>query len=84
MTLKRWPAAALLLGLTVILGCSTASAAPPSLAPSPSEVRPTWTPVLDPNGYDGYVTDMCFDHSWVVLGWDDTRGGMSVAYGGRC
>lgn len=75
------------IGLFVLLGCSASAAPAQPAAPAPAEIQPTWTPVLTPDGYDGYITDVCFDGNYVVLtyaGIYGTRGGLNVAWGGRC
>lgn len=43
-----------------------------------------------PDGMDGYITDLCFNHNWVILtssdvvGYGRSQDGMSAAYGGKC
>lgn len=84
---RKWFGAALL--TAAVLGCS-ASSVSAAQAASPAEIQPTWTPVHLPAGYDGYITDLCFDHNWVILtasdvvGYGHSMDGMGVAYGGRC
>ena len=87
MTLRKWTGPAVALMLAAILGCSASASAQPATATTPSEISPAWTAVRTPDGYDGYITDFCFDGEWIVLTYASiygTRGGLSVATALKC